>query len=149
MTKLKPLSGKVKESVLKYLMQNLVLRSFLENGFEGTLSSKRIFWVFEKGIFQFLSNFWLTNLKPFSEKLRQSVQNYLHQNLIRGRFLENGFEATLSSKTNVLSVWKGHFSVLWKFLSDEIESIFWKSEAMLQNLFPKSLLCWELFRKCF
>ena len=40
-TKLKPLSGKVAESVENCLNQNLVWRSFLGNGFEVALSSKR------------------------------------------------------------------------------------------------------------
>ena len=40
MTKLKSLSGKVKQSVQNCLNQNLLKRSFLENGFGGILSSK-------------------------------------------------------------------------------------------------------------
>ena len=43
-------------------------------------------------------------MKLFSGKVRQSKVNYLDQNLVVGGFLENGFEATLSSKPNVLSV---------------------------------------------
>ena len=43
-------------------------------------------------------------MKLFSGKVRQSRVNYLDQNLVVGSFLENGFEATLSSKSNVLSV---------------------------------------------
>ena len=73
--------------------------------------------------------------KPFSGKVRQSVQNYLNQNLVIGSFLENGFQANLSSKTNILSVWKGYFSVFCKFFSDEVEAVLWESEAMLQKLF--------------
>ena len=52
-----------------------------------------------------------------------------------GSFRENGFEATLSSKTNVLSVWKEHFSVFGKFFSDKVETVYWEFEAMLQKLF--------------
>ena len=70
---------------------------------------KRMFWAFEKGIFQFLAKFRMTKLKPSSDKLRQSISNYLNQNLIKGSFLEIGFEANSSSKTNVLSVGKGNF----------------------------------------
>ena len=62
-----------------------------------------MFWAFEKAIFQFIANYWVAKLKPFSEKVRQNNQNYLNQKLIRWAFLENGFEATLSSKANVLS----------------------------------------------
>ena len=44
-------------------------------------------------------------------------------------FLENVFGATLSSKTNVLSVWKNHIPVFCKFLGDEVELIIWESET--------------------
>ena len=74
-------------------------------------AQKRMFLAFEKGIFQFFASFWVTKLKPFSEKMRQSNQNYLNQKLIIWTFLENGFEATLSSKVNILGVWKGQFSI--------------------------------------
>ena len=60
-------------------------------------AQKRIFWTFEKGIFQVFANFWVMKLKPFSGKVRQSVQNYLNQNLIIGSFLKNGIEATWNS----------------------------------------------------
>ena len=106
-------------------------------------------WAFEKSIFQFFASFWVTKLKPFSGKVRQSVQNYLNQNLVIGSFLENGFEATLSSKTNVLSVWKEHFSVFCKFLSDEVETIFWESEAKCSKLFRSKFGHRKLLRKWF
>ena len=134
--KLKPFSSKVRQSVQTYLNQNLLIGSFLENGIGATLSSKTNILGIWKGHFSVFANFWVTKLKPFSGKVRQSMQNYLNQNLVIGSFLENGFEATLSSKTNVLSVWKGHFSVFYKFLSDEIETVFWESETMLRKLFP-------------
>ena len=89
-------------------------------------AQKRILWAFEKVIFQFFANLWVTKLKPFSRRVKQSVQNYLNQNLVIGSFVEKGFEATLSSKINALSIWKGHFSVFRKFLSDEVESLFWE-----------------------
>ena len=53
-----------------------------------------MFWAFEEGIFWFFANFWVTKLKPFSGKARQSFQNYLNQDLVLGSFLENGFEDT-------------------------------------------------------
>ena len=64
----------------------------------------------KKTFCKFLQNFWVTKLKPFSRKVRQSVQSYLKNNLVIASFLENGFEASLSSKTNVLSIWKKHFA---------------------------------------
>ena len=48
-------------------------------------------------------------LKSFSGEVRESFQSYLNQNLVIGIFLENGFEAIMSSKTHVLSVGKGNF----------------------------------------
>ena len=78
----------------------------------------------KRAFFSFFANFWVTKLKPFSGKVRQGVQNCLNHNLVIGSFLENDFEATLSSKTNVLSIWKGHFSVLCKFLRDKVKTIF-------------------------
>ena len=76
-------------------------------------AQKRTLWAFEKIIFQFFANFRVKKLKPLSRKVRQSVQNYLNQNLIIGNFLENRLEATLSSKANALSVWKKAFFSFW------------------------------------
>ena len=93
-------------------------------------AQKRMFWTFEKSIFKFLAIFWVTKLKPFSGKVRQSLRIYLNQNLVEnylnetlmiGSFGENGFEATLSSKTNFLSVWKESV--------EAIETVFLESEA--------------------
>ena len=104
---------------------------------------------FEKSIFQFFANFWMRKLKPFSGKVKQSIQNYLNENLVIGSFLKNGFEATLSSKTNVLSVRKEHFSVFCKFLSDKVETIFWESEAKRSKLLKWKFGHRKLLRKWF
>ena len=106
-------------------------------------------WAFEKGIFQFFSNFWVTKFKPFSGKVRQSNQNYLNQNLIIGSSLEHGFEVILSSKTNVRSLSKGHYSSFCKFLSDEVETIFWESKAKRSELFKSKFAPRKLFIKWF
>ena len=53
----------------------------------------------------------MTKLKHFDEKVRQSDQNYLTQKLGIRAVIEKGFGATLSSKANVVSVLKEHFSV--------------------------------------
>ena len=98
-------------------------------------AQKWMLWAFEKIIFQFFANIWVMKLKPFYGKVRQSAQNYLNQNLVIGSFLENGFEATLSSKINVVTVWKEHFSVFCKFLSDEVETIFCGSDTKRSKLF--------------
>ena len=46
-------------------------------------AQKRMFWAFEKDSFPFFANFWVTKLKQLYEKVRQSVQNYLNQNLVK------------------------------------------------------------------
>ena len=193
MTKLKPFSGKVRQSIQNYWNQNLIIGSFLENGFEATLSSKTnvvsvwkehfsvfckflsdevetIFWESEakrselfkskfghrkllrkwfwsylelknecserlKRAFQLFASFLVTKLKPFSGKGRQIVQIYLNQNFGISTFLENGFGATLSSKTNVVCVWKEHFPVFCKYLSEVVETIFRENEAKRSKLF--------------
>ena len=71
----------------------------------------RMYWAFEKSIFQFFVDFWVTKLKPFAGKVTQSVEGCLNQKLVLGNCLKNGFEANLRSKKNVLSVWKDDFSV--------------------------------------
>ena len=132
-TKFKLFCVKVRQSVHNYLNQNLIIWGFLENGFKATLSSKTEVLRIWKGHFSDFVNFWVTKLKPSSGKVKQSTQNYLNQNLIKGSFLENGFEATLSSKTNVLSVWKSILQFFCKVLSDEVETVFWER-------FPRMLL---------
>ena len=46
----------------------------------------------------------MTKLKLSYGKVRQSEEYYLHEELVIGNFLENGFEATLSSKADVMNV---------------------------------------------
>ena len=114
MKNLKPFAGKVTQSVQSYLNENLVIGSFLENGFEATLSSKTKVVSLWKGHFQFFANFWVMKLKLFSGKVMQSVQNDLNQNLVIRSSLEKDFGTTLRPKTRVVSVWKEHFSVFSK-----------------------------------
>ena len=113
-------------------------------------AQKLMLWAFEKSIFQFFPNFWVAKLKPFSGKVTQSVHNYLNQNLVVRRFLENGFEATLSSKMNVLSVWNGYFFQFFcKFLSDKVETVFCKNEAERSEVFKSKFDQRKLLRKWF
>ena len=115
--------------------------------FKLTRPQKWMFWAFGKSILQFFAGLCVTKLKPFSGKVSQTVPNYLNQTLFIRNFLGNGFEATLSSKKNVLSVWKGHFSVFSKVLSDEVEKIFWESEAKRSKLFKSRFVHMKLLRK--
>ena len=55
MTKLKLFSGKVRQYFQNYLNQNLVIRSFLENGFEASLRSCSERW--KKAFFSLLQLF--------------------------------------------------------------------------------------------
>ena len=111
-TKLKPFSGRCEARGSKLFKSKFghrkLLRkqswSHLEVKHECSECLKKVFLVF-------FVNFWVTKLKLFSGKGRESVQNYLNQNLVTESVLENSFEAILISKTNVLSVWKGRFSV--------------------------------------
>ena len=110
-------------------------------------AQKRVFGTLGKGILQFFAGFYMTKLKPLLGKVKQSIQNYLNQNLVIESFLENGFEATLSSKTNVVSVSKGCFLNLCKFLSHEVETISWKSEPKRLKLFKSKFGHRKLLRK--
>ena len=123
----------------------MVIGSFLKNGFEAALSSKvNILSVWKEHFSVFC---WF--LKPFSGKVKQRIQSYLNQTLVIGSFLEKGFEATMSSKTNVLRAWKEHFSGFCKFLSGKVETIFWESEAKRSKLFKSKFGHKELLRKWF
>ena len=97
----------------------------------------------------FFANFWMTKLKLLSGKPRQSVENYSNPNLVIGSFLEIGFEATLRWKTIFLNVWKWYFSLFWNFLSNEVESVFWESEAKRSKLFQSKFRHRNFLRKWF
>ena len=81
--------------------------------------------------------------------MRQNVQKCLNRNLIRGSFLENMLKATLTSKANVLSVWKGYFLFFYKFLSDEVETVFSEKEAKHLIIFKSKFGHRKLLRKWF
>ena len=116
---------------------------------EQALAQKPMFRAFQKAIFQFFASFWVTKLKLFSGKVRQSVPDYFNQALVRASFLENCFGAAVSSKTNVLGIWKGYFSDFCKFLSDKFETIFWKSEGKCSKIFESKFGHRNLLRKWF
>ena len=111
-------------------------------------AQKWVLWVLEKSIFLFFANFSLKKLKPFFGKVRQNIESHLNQSLVIGRFLQNGFEAIFSSKTSVVIVWKGHFLVFWRFLSDEVETIFWEIKRKRSKLFQSKFGHKKLLRKC-
>ena len=119
----------------------------LENGFGATLSPKRnILSVWEKH-FRDFCKFLSDEIETFSGKGKQRVLIYSNWSLGITTFLENGFRATLSSKSNALSVWKKHFQVFCKFLRDEVETVFWQSDAERWRLFNSKFGHRKLLRK--
>ena len=108
-----------------------------------------MFWAFEKSIFHFLASFWVKKLKSFFEKVRQRLENYLNQNLGIGRFLENGFEATLNSKTNVRSF---ENSIFWFFISfwvTKVKPFFGKVRRSIKNYLNQNLVTGSFLEKGF
>ena len=134
-TKLKPFSGKVRQSVQNYLNQKLIIQSFSENGFQTTLRLKTDVLGVWKGHFWVVSKLLSAEVETVFSENEETRSKLLKSKFDRGNFLENGFEVTLSSKTNFLSVWKGHFSVFSKLFSNEVKAIFLKSEAKRSKLF--------------
>ena len=110
-------------------------------------AQKGMLWAFGKDILQFFASFYVTKLKSLSGKVKQSVRNYLNQNLVIERFLENGFEASLSSKTNVVSVSKRRFPIFCKLFTGEVETILWKGKPKHSKLFISKFGHRKLLRK--
>ena len=73
-----------------------------------------------------IPKYWSLHTSIFAKAI-QNVQNRLNQNLVIGNFLEEGFEFSLRSETNVLRIWIWYFLTLCKLLSDEVEIGFWES----------------------
>ena len=67
-----------------------------------------------------------------------------HKNLLR-----KSFESTLSSNPNALSVWKANFLLFCKFLSDEVETNFWESDAKRSKRFKSKFGSMKLLTKWF
>ena len=107
----------------KLFKSKFIIRTFLENGFEATLSSKTNVMSIRKGHFSFFVHFWMKKLKAYSAKARQSLQNHLNSTLVIESFLENSFQRTLRSKMNVLGIWKGKFSVFYNFWVTKLKPI--------------------------
>ena len=106
-----------------------------------------MFRAFEKTIFQFFVSFWVTKLKWFSGKVKQSIQDYLNQTLVIASFLAKSFGATLTSKTNILSVLKEHYSVFCKILSDKFDTYFWETNVKHSKLLKSKFGQKNLLRK--
>ena len=85
----------------------------------------------------FFVKFWGTKLKPFSRKANRSLQNGFILKFARESILEIDFEATLKSKTNVLSVWKWIYIYIYffcTFFSEQVENVLAESRAKYTKL---------------
>ena len=130
----------MRQSIQNYLYQILVIGSFLENGFEDTLSSKRNVLSFWNTIFPFFGNFWVTNLKPFSGKVRQSDQNYLNQNLVIGSFLKIVLQLPWTQKRTFLAFKKTIFLIFAKFWVTKLKRFSGKVRQSVQNYLTQNLV---------
>ena len=148
-TKLKSFCRKLRQIVQNYSNQNLVIGMFLDNGFEANLSSKTNILCVWREYFQFFAQFWVTKLKPFSGKTRQSPQDNVNSKLVIESFLENDFEVTLRSKANVLCIWKGKFSVFWNFWSTKLKSFCGKVRQNIKNCLNQNMVIWSFLENGF
>ena len=106
----------------------------MENALEANIISYQISWAFQNCIFHFFANFSVTKLKPFSGE-NQANKSKLQFKVLTESILENGFEATLRSKPNVVNRWNCHFSVFYNFLGGKVEIIFSESDTKCSILF--------------
>ena len=120
---------------------------FWGNGFAAILVSKKNLLSISKEHFEVFCKYFSEAVETIFGKVSQSVQNYLNQNLVIRSLLRHGFEAALSSKTNVFSLWKKHFSNFWKYFSHEVDSIFWESEAKCLKMFKSKFGHRKLLRE--
>ena len=77
----------------KLFKSKFAYMDFLENGFGAILSSKTNVWTFEKSIFQFFANLWVTKMKLFSGKARQCCKTFLDKVYLVESFSENIFKS--------------------------------------------------------
>ena len=118
----------VRENVQNYLNENLVIASFLESCFGASVIWKQnLLSVLNDNFLVFCKLLSDQNETIFRKNEAKRSKNSLNQSLVIGSYLENRFKATLRSKTNVLSLWREHFPVFWKFYSDKDKTIFWES----------------------
>ena len=103
---------------------------------------------------------WKKHFSVFRKFLSDEVETIFweseakHSTLFKSKFgrksfLENGFEAILSSKTSFVCIWKEYFSVFCRFLSDEVETIFRELEVKRSKLFQSKFGTRKLLRKWF
>ena len=139
-TNMKPFSGKIRQSIQNYLFQKLVIGRFFEKYFWSYFEAQKpMFWPFEKTIFEFFANLWMTMLKAFSGKVRQSVQNFLNQNLVTGSFLQNALKVSWAQKRTFWAFENTIFKCFATCWATKLKQFSWKvresSEAKRSKLF--------------
>ena len=127
----------------------MVVGNVLENGFEATLGSETNVVNVWKGHFSVFRKLLSDEVETIFWESKAKRSRLLKLKFGRGSFQENSIEAKLSCNTNVLSLWKECLSVFCKFLSDEVESISWKSHAKRSKLFKSKFGPGKLLRKWF
>ena len=127
----------------------MVVGNVLENGFEATLGSETNVVNVWKGHFSVFRKLLSDEVETIFWESKAKRSRLLKLKFGRGSFQENSIEAKLSCNTNVLSLWKEYLSVFCKFLSDEVESISWKSYAKRSKLFKSKFGPGKLLRKWF
>ena len=107
---------------------------------------RKLFWSFLElknqdcgrlkiAFFSFLQVFDWRSWNHFLRKLGKMFK-FLKSNFGHRKLLRKWFWTTLSTKSNVLCVWKGLLSVFWEFLNVEVENVFWESETTIfENFF--------------
>ena len=110
---------------------------------------KRIFWAFGNDIFHFFCIYLYEEVETFfwGSKAKSSklfVLKFGHR-----KFLEICFEVTLRLNMNGLSVWKWHFPVFCKFLSDKMKPFFGKARQNIKYCLNQNLLIGSLIKNGF
>ena len=137
MTKLKPFLEKTKQSVQSYLNQNFVIGCILVNNAEYIFSWNKKLVSLWKWHFTDFWNFW-------SDDVEIAFPGKTNQNLVIGSILENGFEATFMSKSNILNLW-----ICCYFLSSKVETISGKVRQSVQRCLNQDLVIGRTFKICF
>ena len=88
-------------------------------------------------------------MKLFSGKANQNLQNGFILKFASRGILETGFEVTLKSKTNALSVSKWIFYFFCTFFSEQVQKVFKESKAKNTKLCKSEVGHRKDFKKWF
>ena len=94
-----------------------------------------MFLEFKRSIFQFFANFWVTKLKPFFWESEAKRSKLFKLKFDDRNLLKKCFWSYLELENECSERLKRAFSAFCKFLSDEVETVFWKREAKRSRLF--------------